>query len=138
MLRTHPGRQQPRLSTQSSPWPECNGGRTPEVLSSQGEPPILAAPSAYFLFTSECNKVVRWRPLLGRSPTRRQYSLRCELGWSDPAGSASRLMMLEPAGSVVPQSTRNLQHPGVGTSTMLGPPATLTTGSVLPKGVPST
>src|SRR5205814_10169230 len=34
--------------------------------------------------------------------------------------------------------SRNVQQPGVGTSTMLGPPGTVTTGADLPAGRPST
>src|SRR6266496_4024895 len=37
-----------------------------------------------------------------------------------------------------PGSSRNVQQPAVGTSTMLGPPGTVTTGVDLPEGRPST
>src|ERR1700730_5707813 len=53
-----------------------------------------------------------------------------------PAGSTSKLMVLPACAE--PQVRWNFQQPAAGTSTMLGPPFTVTTGSVPPGGVPAT
>jgi len=75
---------------------------------------------------------VAGRPNHGGCARLKQVSARLHRG-SDPVASTSRLMVLL-CWPFEPQDSRNVQHPGVGTSVMLGPPTIVTTGCDFPNG----